>query len=126
MTQPFESDQADVSEVARPAGEIRWFGVVLLVGHLALLVIGAVALWRIAGGWWLGALAAGLFVLVYATLWRIWLAPGSHRRLGYKERFTFTVVAGPAVIVLGGLTGLWLTALVATSVVLLGDALDKR
>ncbi|AQP47809.1 hypothetical protein BW730_10200 [Tessaracoccus aquimaris] len=116
----------DVAEVAGPSSEIRWFGLVLLVGHLGLLAIGAVALWRIAGGWWVGAVAAAVFVAAYAAVWRFWLAPGSTRRLGYKERLTVNVVAGPAVIVLGSLSGLWLPALLATSVILLSDALNQR
>ena len=80
----------------------------------------------IAGGWWLGAVAAGLFALGYLALWRFLLAPGSPSRLGYRERFTFALVAGPVVVVLGSLAGLWLPALMATSVVILGDALDER
>ncbi|MFT3887490.1 MAG: hypothetical protein QM713_04910 [Arachnia sp.] len=120
------TDSADVAEVPESATEVRWFGVVLLVGHLALTVIGAVALWRIAGGWWVGALAAVLFVLGYVLLWRYLLAPGSRRRLAYRERLTIALVVGPAVVVLGGLTSLWLPALVATSVLILGDALNER
>lgn len=127
MTDPGDVHPDEVAEVAtRPATEIRWFGVVLLLGHVALLALGAVSLWRIAGGWWVGGLAAGLFVLGYAALWRFWLAPGSRRRLGYKERLTVTLVLGPAVVVLGSLAELWLPALLATSVVALCDALDQR
>lgn len=116
----------EVSEVAETATEIRWFGVVLLVGHLALMALGAVALWRIAGGWWIGALVAVLFVLGYFAVWRYLLAPGSHTRLGYRERLTVALVMGPAVLVLASLAGLWVPALVATCVVILGDALDQR
>lgn len=71
------SQPRDVAEVPGSATEVRWYGVVLLVGHLALTVIGAVSLWRIAGGWWVGAAAAALFVLGYLALWRYLLAPGS-------------------------------------------------
>jgi len=115
-----------VSGAAQPRAEVRWFGVVLLVGHVALIVLGAISLWRIAGGWWLGAVAAGLFALGYLALWRFLLAPGSPSRLGYRERFTLALVVGPVVVVLGSLAGLWLPALMATSVVILGDALDER
>ena len=124
MSREISPDQ--VSELREPAGDIRWYGVVLLVGHVALLVRGAVSLWRIAGGWWIGAAAAAVFVLAYAAGWRFWLAPGARGRLGYKERLTVTMVVGPAVVVLGSLAGLWLPALIATSVVLLGDALNER
>ena len=105
--------------------EVRWFAVVLLVGPLALTVLGALALWRIAGGGWLGGVAAGLFVLGYVALWRVLLVPGSPTRLGYRERLTAALVLGPAVVVLGSLSGLWLPALMATSVVILGDALNE-
>ena len=116
----------EVAEISDAASEIRWFGIVLLIGHLGLLVIGAASLWKIAGGWWVGALVALLFVLAYGAVWRFWLAPGSRRRLGYKERLTVNVVAGPAVVVLGSLAGLWLPALLAVSIILLCDALDQR
>ncbi|MBK7821803.1 MAG: hypothetical protein IPJ61_12195 [Tessaracoccus sp.] len=120
------SEPRDVAEAPGAETEIRWFGLVLLVGHLALTVIGAVALWRIAGGWWLGAAAAALFALGYILLWRYLLAPGSRQRLGYRERLTIALVVGPAVLVLGGLANLWLLALIATSVLILGDALNER
>lgn len=127
MTENSEVHPDQVAEIEdSPATEVRWFGVVLLIGHLGLLVIGAASLWRIAGGWWVGVLAAGLFVLAYAAVWRFWLAPGSRRRLGYKERLTVNLVAGPAIVVLGSLASLWLPALLATSIVLLCDALDQR
>lgn len=124
MSRDISADQ--VSELREPAGDIRWFGIVLLVGHVALLALGAVSLWRISGGWWIGAVAAAVFVIAYAAGWRFWLAPGARSRLGYRERLTVTMVAGPAVVVLGSLAGLWLPALIATSVVLLGDALNER
>jgi len=120
------SQPRDVAEVPGSATEVRWYGVVLLVGHLALTVIGAVSLWRIAGGWWVGAAAAALFVLGYLALWRYLLAPGSRQRLAYLERLAIALVTGPAVLVLGGLTDLWLPALVAMSVLILGDALNER
>ncbi len=124
MSREISPDQ--VSELREPAGDIRWYGVVLLVGHVALLVLGAVSLWRIAGGWWIGAAAAAVFVLAYAAGWRFWLAQGTRGRLGYKERLTVTMVVGRAVVLLSSLAGLWLPALIATSVVLLGDALNER
>ncbi len=78
------SQPRDVAEVPGSATEVRWYGVVLLVGHLALTVIGAVSLWRIAGGWWVGAAAAALIVLGYLALWRYLLAPGSRQRCAGK------------------------------------------
>ena len=53
---------------------------------------------------------------------------------GYGMEFVITfinkgaiaLVTGPAVLVLGGLTDLWLPALVAMSVLILGDALNER
>lgn len=117
---------ADDQMTSPPSPEVRWFGVVLLVGQVALLAIGAVSLWRIAGGWWLGALAAALFVVGDAAVWRFWLAPGSRRRLRYRERLTLNLVVGPIIVVLGALASLWLPALLAASVVLLCDALDQR
>ena len=124
------TDQArpdDVSELPpEPETQIRWFGVVMLVGHLALLAIGALSLWRIAGGWWLGAAAAGLFVVAYFFMWRFLLAPGATTRLGFRERLTTALVLGTIVVVLGALAELWLPALVAVSIVILGDSLNER
>lgn len=59
-----------------PVVTVRWFAVVSLVGHLGLATIGAWSLWVISGGWWLGAVAAPVFVLLYAAMWRFLLAPG--------------------------------------------------
>lgn len=116
----------DVAEVQNePETQIRWFGVVLLVGHLALLIIGALSLWRIAGGWWLGAVVAAVFALAYIFIWRYLLAPGAKTRLGFRERLTTSLVLGPAVVVLGALSHLWLPALIATSIVILGDSLNE-
>lgn len=116
----------DVAEVQNePETQIRWFGVVLLVGHLALLIIGALSLWRIAGGWWLGAVVAAVFALAYIFIWRYLLAPGAKTRLGFRERLTTSLVLGPAVVVLGALAQLWLPALIATSIVILGDSLNE-
>lgn len=106
--------------------EIRWYAIVLALGQLALLGLGSWSLWRIAGGWWLGAVAAALFAVGYALVWVLLLAPGSSRRLGYKERLTVNLVVGPAVIVLASLAALWLPALVALSVVIMCDALNER
>lgn len=111
---------------ARERTGVRWFGIVLFVGQVALAALGAVSLWRIGGGVWVGATAAAVFVVVFAAVWRLLLAPGSPSRLRYRERLTVTLVVGPVVIVVGSLAGLWLPALMATSVALLGDALDER
>lgn len=127
MTEPLpEVTEITEPDSTAPAGSIRWFGLVLLIGHLGLLVIGAIALWRIAGGWWVGAAAAAVFVLAYAGLWRYLLAPGSRQRLGHRERLTVNLVAGPVVVVIASLAGLWLPALVALSIVVLCDALNSR
>ena len=95
----------DVAEVPESATEVRWYGVVLLVGHLALTAIGGVSLWRIAGGWWVGAAAAALFVLGYLALWRYLLAPGSRQRLAYRERLAVALVVAPVVNPEGHLVG---------------------
>lgn len=110
----------------RPPARIRWYAVVSLVGHLLLLGTGAFALWRISGGGWLGAIVALVFAVAYFTMWRVWLAPGSHRRLGTRERFTLTIILVPVVIVLTALAQVWMPALVAGSFILLGDALNDR
>ena len=111
---------------ARPAAEVRWFAVVSLVGHVGLLALGAWALWRISGGWWLGAATAPVFAVAYAAMWRFLLAPGSRRRLGQRERFTLTLVVVPLVVVLAALGEIWLPALIMGSFVLLGDSLNER
>ncbi|MGV8845720.1 hypothetical protein [Tessaracoccus sp.] len=118
----------DITDSAPPprTGGIRWFAVVLLVGYLALLAIGAGSIWVIAGQGVAGWIAAIVFVLLYATAWRIWLAAGAHRRLAFKERVTVHLVAGPVVVVLGSLAHVWLPALLALSMVVMCDALDRR
>lgn len=108
-----------------PVTRVRWFGIVVLVGHLGLLAVGAISLWRIPGGGVLGGIVAALFVVGYAVLWRFLLAPGSHRRLGYRERLTTALILGPIVLLLAALVNLWLQALIALSVVLLGDSLNE-
>ena len=126
MTEPIDATPG-VAEVADGGpSDIRWFGLVLFIGHVALLVIGAVSLWRIAGGGLLGGVVAGIFVALYAGLWRFFLAPGSHSRFGHRERLAVSLTLGPSVVVLGSLAGLWLPALIATSLVILGDALNER
>lgn len=118
---------ATIDEIdSQPVTEIRWFAVVSLIGHLGLLALGAVSLWRIADGGWLGFGAAAVFVLLYASMWRFLLAPGSVRRLGIQERWTVTLVVVPLVIVIAALANIWLPAVVAGSFVLLGDALNQR
>lgn len=126
MNRPDPTQPGPMPETDAPVTSVRWFGLVLLIGQVALLCLGAMSLWRIAGGWWIGALAAAVFLAAYAVVWRFWLAPGSGRRLRYRERLTLNLVLGPIVVVLGSLASLWLPALLATSVVLLCDALDQR
>ncbi|AQP45103.1 hypothetical protein [Tessaracoccus flavus] len=123
MTEPRPEDVAELPPA--PETRVRWFGVVLLAGHLALLVIGAVALWRISGGGWLGAAVAGAFAVIYAFVWRYLLAPGSRTRLGFRERLTTSLILGPVAVVLGALTDIWLPALMATSIVILSDSLNE-
>lgn len=121
------TDVTQMDEAASPqAGGIRWYAVVLTIGQVALLVLGGWALWQIAGGWWLGALAAGLFGTVFLAGWLWLLAPGSPRRLGYRERLTVNLVAGPAVVVVASLADVWLPALAALSVVIMCDALNQK
>ena len=85
-----------MSGAAQPRAEVRWFGVVLFVGHVALIVLGAVSLWRIAGGWWLGAVAAGL---VTATGLRLASALGKHP-LGWPLAACIALLAFIAVALL--------------------------
>ena len=118
----------DITDTTTPprAGGIRWFAVVLLVGYLALLAIGAGSIWTIADQGAVGWIAAIVFAVLYATAWRIWLAAGAHRRLAFKERVTVHLLAGPVVVVLGSLAHVWLPALLALSMVVMCDALDGR
>lgn len=122
------SELPEMTEIpeTEPGGGLRWFGIVLLIAQLGLLALGIVALWQIGGGWWLGALAGGIFTLIFLVVWILFLAPGSRQRLGYRERLLINLLVGPAVVVMGGLTSLWLPALVALSVTILCDALDER
>lgn len=107
-------------------GGIRWFAAVLLLAQLGLLVLGAVSLWRIGGGWGLGAAVAGVFVVVAVVGWYFVMAPGSRFRLGFRERLVVNLLFGSAVLVATGLANLWLPALVALAMVVLTDALDER
>ena len=118
----------DITHSEEPAlpQSIRWFGVVLLVAYLALLVVGIWSLWMIAGAALAAMISAAVFAVLYISGWRVWLAPGSHRRLPFKERLTVHLIGGPIVVVLGSLAGVWLAALLALSAVVMCDALDER
>lgn len=110
----------------QPPVRIRWYAVVSLVGHLLLLGTSAFALSRVAGHGVVGVVVALVFAAAYFAMWRFWLAPGSHRRLGSRERFTLTIVLVPVAIVIAALGQVWLLALVAGSFILLGDSLNER
>ncbi len=114
-------DSADPS-----GGEIRWFGVVLLVAYLALLILGARSVWILLGAGTVAWILTGVFVVAYILGWRIWLVPGSPRRLPFKGRLLVHLVVGPVLVVLSALTGAWLPALVALSAAVMCDALDER
>ncbi len=109
--------------VARP---IRWYSVTLFLGHLGLLACALWSLWHLVGGNWLAGLLCVLLLLLYALLWRLWIAPASRQRLGYRERLAVHVVLGSAIVVLASYVPLWLPALIAASVVLLSDTLAER
>ncbi len=123
--QPGVTDITDNESSPPPVG-IRWFAVVLLLAYLALLVIGATSLWRIAGGGLPSWTATAVFVLLFVAGWRVWLAPGSGRRLAFRERAIVHLVGGPIVVVLASLAHVWLPAIVALSVVVMCDALNER
>ncbi len=106
--------------------EIRWYGVVLLTGHVALLILGVTSLWRVSNGGGLGVVGSLLFAAAYAALWRFLLAPGSRQRLPFRQRLGYTLAAGGVVLILGAFASLWLPTLIAISVVLLGDTLNER
>ncbi|WP_147454126.1 hypothetical protein [Tessaracoccus antarcticus] len=122
---PGVTDITDSDEPGRPGG-VRWFGVVLLLAYVALMALGAWSLWLIAGEELVAGISAGVFVFLYALGWRLWLAPGSDRRLAFKERLTVHLIAGPVVVVLGSLAGVWLPMIVALSAVIMCDALNER
>lgn len=105
--------------------EIRWYAVVLLAGHVGLLLLGLASLWRISGGWGLGVMGGLLFAAAYVALWRFLLAPGSRQHLPFRKRLGCTLAMGVVVLVLGVFSSLWLPALIAISVVLLGDTLNE-
>ena len=111
---------------AAQPGQLRWFAIGLLLGQVGLLVVGVAALWRIGEGWWLGAAVGLSFALVYLGLWYFLLAPGSRRRLAFRERLLIHLLVGTFVLVVGGLSDLWVLALVALSITLICDALDEN
>lgn len=114
------------TDVPHRTGGIRWFAVVLLVGYVALMALGAWSLWMIIGGGAAAWGAAAAFVLLFALGWRTWLAAGSRSRLAFKERLTVHLIAGPVLVVLAGLANVWLPALLALSIVVMCDALNER
>ncbi len=117
----------DFSDSAEPfGGEIRWFGVVLLVAYLALLILGARSVWILVGAGTVAGIITGVFVVAYILGWRMWLVRGSQRRLPFKGRLLLHLVVGPVMVVLSALAGVWLPALVALSAVVMCDALDER
>lgn len=104
---------------------IRWYALVLSVAQIALLLLGSWSMWIIAGGWWLGIVAAALFAGVWLGIWAILLVPGSSRRLTHKDRFTVQLVGGTIIVVIASLAGPWIPALVATSMAIMCDALNE-
>lgn len=110
--------------VSRPG--VRWFAVAMTVGQLALWLLGAWSLWVVAGGWWVGAAAAGAFLAVFVAGALIWLAPGSPHRLGYRDRLAVNLIAGTAVAVLASLANVWLPAVVALIITIWCDSLNER
>lgn len=119
-------DAPPVRDIPEPSQQIGWYAIVGFIGQLALMGLGAWSLWRITGGGWVAAAVAGVFVIAYFALWRIWLAPGSRRRVGFRERTTVMLILGPAVVALCTLGQVWLPALIALSAVLLCDSLAQR
>ena len=61
---------------------------------LELCLLGAFAVggWTLAGGGIVGVLLAVFEVVVVATIWGVWIAPRSRRRLDDPVRFAFEVV----------------------------------
>lgn len=118
----------DISDSDAPSGPpgIRWFAVVLLLAYIALLGIGAISLWRIAGGGLPSWIAAGVFTVLFILGWRLWLKPRSTRRLAFRERTTVHLVGGPIVIILASLAQVWLPAIMALSIIVMCDALNER
>ena len=119
------TDVTDEGARPRPGG-IRWFGLVLFLAHVSLLALGAWSLWVLAGRQLVAATAAAVFALLYMGARRLWMAPGSRRRLAFKERVTVHLVAGPVIVILGSLAQLVLPAVVALSIAVMCDALDER
>lgn len=120
MSTPELPDEADAPV------HIRWFALLSLIGHLALLATGAYSLSNIGGHGWVAIVVAVVFGVSYAGMWWVLLAPGSRRTLGLQERFMLKVVVIPIVVVIAALGQVWLVALVGASFVFLGDALDGR
>lgn len=125
---PGVTDISDSDEPSGPTGPagIRWFAVVLLLAYIALLAIGAISLWRMGGGGLASWIAASVFALLFILGWRLWLKPGSNRRLAFRERTTVHLVGGPIVIILASLAQVWLPAIVALSIIVMCDALNER
>ncbi len=116
---------ADERPTPTPGVRIRWYALVQFLAQLGVLAIGCFSLWRLGGGPWVGVLAAAVFAVASATMWARWLAAGSPRRLGFRGRLIVVLVSGALVVVLAGLAGVLLTAVIAVSTVVLCDALDQ-
>lgn len=106
--------------------EIRWFAAVTAIGHIVLLVIGAVCVWDMGGGWWIGALGTIVYIGLHAGLFLVLLAPGSSRRLAFRERILVNLLWGSLVVIASGFSGLLLSAVAMISVIIACDALDER
>lgn len=116
-----------MSEPARTGSpRIRWYAAVLVLAQATLLGLGARSLWVIAGGWWIGAVAAASFTVVAAVGWAVLLVPGSRRRLPFRDRLTTLLLAGTGVVVAASLADVWIPALAALSTAVLCDSLDQR
>ena len=118
-------DVSDDAEHLPQREGIRWYGMLLFIGQLALLALAAWSLYRIDGGW-LGVGVAIVLVVVHVLGWIPLMAPGSTRRLHYRERLLVNLVDGVLLVAICALNGLWLPALVALSFAVIGDALDSR
>lgn len=105
---------------------IRWYALVQFIAHLGVLALGGVALWRLSGTWWSAALAVVVFAVCYTTMWARWLAAGSRSRLGFRGRLLVVLVSGALVVTIAGLTGMLPTAVIAVSMIILCDALDRN
>lgn len=101
----------------QPPLQVDAAGVAAFGVEVALVVLVAVAGWRLGDSAWLSPVLCVVLVLVVAVLWGVWLAPHAARRLPVRARVVAKAVLFAAVAALALAAGLtwWAVAFVVVA-----------